>query len=181
MPSLIRSVAALPKGASGKVKRNALAELIATMGGGEEEEARLPRNALETELAGDLGRFAGAAEVGSEQDVFALGADLLAVTQMRSRLRERFNVDFSFEDVFDCATAAALAARIETPPHREDAAGMAPGHEADAPLSFQQQRMYVLSRLDPTRYNYNVVEVALLKGRLDVAALPRASLRCRPS
>lgn len=43
--------------------------------------------------------------------------------------------------------------------------------EADAPLSFQQQRMYVLSRLDPTRYNYNVVEVALLKGGLDVAAL----------
>ena len=31
--------------------------------------------------------------------------------------------------------------------------------------------MYVLSRLDPTRYNYNVVEVALLKGQLDVAAL----------
>lgn len=51
VPSLIRSVATLPKGASGKVKRNALAELIATTGGGE-EEARLPRNALETELAG---------------------------------------------------------------------------------------------------------------------------------
>ena len=32
VPSLIRSVAALPKGASGKVKRNALAELIATRG-----------------------------------------------------------------------------------------------------------------------------------------------------
>ena len=31
--------------------------------------------------------------------------------------------------------------------------------------------MYVLSRLDPTRYNYNVVEVALLKGRIDIAAL----------
>ena len=35
--------------------------------------------------------------------------------------------------------------------------------------------MYVLSRLDPTRYNYNVVEVALLKGQVDIAAL-QASL-----
>ncbi|MCK1346512.1 non-ribosomal peptide synthetase [Bradyrhizobium sp. CW11] len=171
VPSLIRSVATLPKGASGKVKRNALAELIATDGG--EEEARLPRNALETELAGIWANLLELPQVGGDQDVFALGADSLAVTQMRSRLRERFNVDFSFEDVFDCATAAALAARIETAAiHRET---MLPAWrqagEADAPLSFQQQRMYVLSRLDPTRYNYNVVEVALLKGALDVAAL----------
>ncbi|EIG61459.1 MULTISPECIES: non-ribosomal peptide synthetase [unclassified Bradyrhizobium] len=172
VPSLIRSVATLPKGASGKVKRNALAELIATMGGGE-EEARLPRNALETELAGIWANLLELPQVGGDQDVFALGADSLAVTQMRSRLRERFNVDFSFEDVFDCATPAALADRIETAAsHRET---MLPAWrqagEADAPLSFQQQRMYVLSRLDPTRYNYNVVEVALLKGGLDVAAL----------
>ena len=39
------------------------------------------------------------------------------------------------------------------------------------PLSFQQQRIHVLSRLDPTRYNYNVVEVARLSGPLDLEAL----------
>lgn len=172
VPSLIRSVATLPKGASGKVKRNALAELIANVGGGE-DEARLPRNALETELAGIWANLLELPQVGGDQDVFALGADSLAVTQMRSRLRERFNVDFSFEDVFDCATAAALAARIETAStHRETLLpAWHQATEADAPLSFQQQRMYVLSRLDPTRYNYNVVEVALLKGGLGVAAL----------
>ena len=112
---------------------------------------------------------------GVDQDVFALGADSLAATQMRSRLRERFNVDFSFEDIFDCATVAALAARIETAgAHRRamlPAWGQTAATAADAPLSFQQQRMYVLSRLDPTRYNYNVVEVALLKGQIDIAAL----------
>src|SRR6516225_8227504 len=94
-------------------------------------------------------------------------------TQMRSRLRERFNVDFSFEDIFDCATVSALAARIETAASRRGAALPAwrPATAIDAPLSFQQQRMYLLSRLDPTRYNYNVVEVALLKGPIDVTAL----------
>lgn len=171
LPSLIRSVAALPKGASGKVKRNALAELIATVDGS--DEAQLPRNALETQLAEIWAGVLELPQVGIDQDVFALGADSLAVTQMRSRLRERFGVDFSFEDIFDCATVTTLAARIETAASHREAALPAwrQGTEADAPLSFQQQRMYVLSRLDPTRYNYNVVEVAVLKGQVDVAAL----------
>ena len=171
VPSVIRSVAALPKGASGKVKRNALAALITGMEMC--EEARPPRNALETQLAGIWAGLLELPQVGADQDVFALGADSLAVTQMRSRLRDRFHVDFSFEDIFDCPTVAALAARIETAAARPEAALPAWRRLAgtDAPLSFQQQRMYVLSRLDPTRYNYNVVEVAILKGPVDVAAL----------
>lgn len=175
VPSLIRSVAALPKGASGKVKRNALAELISAEH--DDDETQLPRNDLETQLAEIWAHLLEIPQVGVDQDVFALGADSLAVTQMRSRLRERFNVDFSFEDIFDCATVAALAARIETTTHRDPMlpAWRQAASEGDAPLSFQQQRMYVLSRLDPTRYNYNVVEVALLKGEVDLAAL-RASL-----
>lgn len=175
VPSLIRSVAALPKGGSGKVKRNALAGLIAKAEDG--DEARLPRNALETQLAEIWAGLLELPQVGADQDVFALGADSLAATQMRSRLRERFNVDFSFEDIFDCATVAALAARLETAASGREAALPAwrRATGAEAPLSFQQQRMYVLSRLDPTRYNYNVVEVAVLKGLIDVAAL-QASL-----
>ncbi|MBR0987495.1 non-ribosomal peptide synthetase [Bradyrhizobium liaoningense] len=175
VPSLIRSVAALPKGGSGKVKRNALAGLIARPDDG--DEAQLPRTALETQLAAIWAGLLELPQVGIDQDVFALGADSLAVTQMRSRLRERFNVDFSFEDIFDCATVAALAARIDTAANQRGAGLPAwrQATEIDAPLSFQQQRMYVLSRLDPTRYNYNVVEVAMLKGQIDVAAL-QASL-----
>lgn len=173
VPSLIRGVAALPKGASGKVKRNALAELIATVDDG--GETRLPRTALETQLAGLWANLLELPQVGVDQDVFALGADSLAVTQMRSRLRERFDVDFSFEDIFDCATVAVLAARLETAATRREtmlpAWRQAATAETDSPLSFQQQRMYVLSRLDPTRYNYNVVEVAMLKGQVDAAAL----------
>ena len=171
VPSLIRSVAALPKGASGKVKRNALAELIATAHS--RDEIRLPRNAMETELAEIWAGLLELPQVGADQDVFALGADSLAVTQMRSRLRERYNVDFSFEDIFDCPTVAALAARIDTAANRRETALPAwqRAADADAPLSFQQQRMYLLSRLDSTRCNYNVVEVALLKGPVDVAAL----------
>ena len=158
-----------------KVKRNALADLMSAAH--DDDETQLPRNDLETQLAEIWASLLELSRVGIDQDVFALGADSLAVTQMRSRLRERFNVDFSFEDIFDCATVGALAARLETTAHRDATlpAWRPEAFEGDAPLSFQQQRMYVLSRLDPTRYNYNVVEVALLKGQVDIPAL-QASL-----
>ncbi|WP_164076788.1 hypothetical protein, partial [Stenotrophomonas maltophilia] len=68
-----------------------------------------------------------------------------------------FGVDVSFEDIFDCATVTALAARIATAATGREAA-LPDWRRTTAPnaaLSFQQQRMYVLSRLDPTRYNYN--------------------------
>jgi amino acid adenylation domain-containing protein len=175
VPSLIRAVPALPKGASGKVKRNALAGLISIAPAGETDaKARLPRSELEAQLAALWTQLLELPQLGVDQDVFALGADSLAVTQMRSRLRERFNADFSFEDIFDAPTVSALAIRLEAA--SAGGADLAPAwqradQDGDAPLSFQQQRMYVLSRLDPTRYNYNVVEVALLSGRLDVDAL----------
>src|SRR5262249_58651145 len=46
-----------------------------------------------------------------------------------------------------------------------------PADAHDVRLSFQQQRIHVLSRLDPTGYGYHVVEVARLLGPLDVDAL----------
>lgn len=72
VPSLIRSVAALPKGASGKVKRNALADLIATAE--DADAARLPRTTLETQLAEIWAGLLELPQVGIDQDVFALGA-----------------------------------------------------------------------------------------------------------
>ena len=62
----------------------------------------------------DLGGLLELDEVGVDEDVFALGADSLTVTQMLSRLRARFGVDFSFKDIFDAPTVAALAARLES-------------------------------------------------------------------
>ena len=171
VPGLIQTVAALPKGASGKVRRSALAGLVAATGDGGSESR--PRTDLEVQLAQIWAGLLDLPRIGTDQDVFALGADSLVVTQMRSRLRERFGVDVSFEDIFDCATVTALAARIATAATGREAA-LPDWRRTTAPnaaLSFQQQRMYVLSRLDPTRYNYNVVEIALLKGPLDATAL----------
>ena len=52
-------------------------------------------------------------QIGVDEDVFALGADSLTVTQMLSRLRARFGIDLSFRDILDAPTVATLATRLE--------------------------------------------------------------------
>ncbi len=174
VPSLIQIVSEIPKGASGKIKRGALAGLIAA---GAAVSAVAPRSKLEAQLAAIWSTVLEVDRIGVDQDFFALGADSLAVTQVLSRLREQFGVDLTFGDVFDAGTIAALAARLQASSVRLDEAApkWTAAHDSSAvPLSFQQQRMHILSKLDPTKYNYNVVEVARLSGRLDVEALDAA-------
>jgi amino acid adenylation domain-containing protein len=178
VPSLIRIVTEIPKGASGKIKRGELAGLIAASG--EDAPIRRPRSELESVLAGLWANLLELPQIGVDQDVFALGADSLVVTQLLSRLRTQLGVHLSFGDVFDAPTVAALAMQLQSAAKgRADGAPLwqrGEAQEARAPLSFQQQRMYLLTRIDPTKYNYNIIEAARLSGALDVAAL-QASLQ----
>src|SRR2546421_3472833 len=72
----------------------------------------LPRSDLERQLAQLWAELLHLDRIGTDQDVYALGADSLTVTQLISRLRQRFGLDCSFNDAFDAPTVAALAARL---------------------------------------------------------------------
>ncbi|MFL5384952.1 MAG: amino acid adenylation domain-containing protein, partial [Longimicrobiaceae bacterium] len=69
---------------------------------------------------------------------------------------------------------AAAAERVSAPAPRERPDGT-------APLSFAQQRMWVLERMDPGTAAWNIPTPLRLRGALDVAALERAlnALRAR--
>jgi amino acid adenylation domain-containing protein len=179
VPSLIRIVPEIPRGPGGKIKRSGIADALSVTlpiaqverGG----KAAPPRSELERQLAETWGGLLEVDQIDVDQDVFALGADSLTVTQMLSRLRTSFGIKLSFKDIFDAPTVTALANLLQSF-EREAAAG-SPGL-GDTPtdgwsgcLSFQQQRIYVLSGLDPTGYNYHVVDVARLSGPLDLDAL----------
>ena len=73
-----------------------------------------PRSELERQLAETWAQLLELDQIGVDQDVHALGMDSLTMTQMLSRLREQFGVDFSLKDIFDAPTVATLAARIES-------------------------------------------------------------------
>jgi len=180
VPGLIRIVREIPKTPNGKIRR---AGLAATLGiEGERAPAgrrdkREPRSALERELAETWAGLLGLKQIDIEDDIHALGADSLTATRMISRLRARFGVNLSIKDLFDAPTVATLAARLEAqriPAAMPLSLGSTSDDIGPAHLSFQQQRMYLLSQLDPTGYNYNVLDMARLVGRVNVGALEAA-------
>jgi amino acid adenylation domain-containing protein len=175
VPGLIRIVPEIPKGASGKIKRGALADTLLTKPTAERnDEASPPRSKLESQLSRMWAHLLELRQINVDEDVFALGADSLTVTQMLSRLRVRFGVDFSFRDIFDAPTIAMLAARIESSRTGGSIASVSLREtptDSQSLLSLQQQRIYVLSRLDQIGYKYHVIDVVHLSGRLDLDLL----------
>jgi amino acid adenylation domain-containing protein len=178
VPGLIRIVPEIPKTSVGKVRRAALAAALSAGPATARDEGGTlipPRSQLERHLADTWADLLELDRISVDQDVFALGADSLTVMQMISRLRARFCADLSFQDLFDAPTVEALAARIESA--RTDHADLSlrmsdmRGDSDFVPLSLQQQRFYVLSGLDPSVLDNQVMQVARLSGALDVGAL----------
>jgi amino acid adenylation domain-containing protein len=177
-PGLIRIVPEIPKTPVGKIRRAGLAAALSVGPATARDEGGTlipPRSQLERHLADTWADLLELDQISVDQDIFALGADSLTVMQMLSRLRARFGADLSFQDLFDAPTVEALAARLESAKTEPaDLSHSLSGTRADAdfvPLSLQQQRFYILSRLDPSGLDNQVIQVARVSGPLDVDAL----------
>jgi amino acid adenylation domain-containing protein len=170
VPAAFVEIAALPLNGNGKLDRAALPEPEIPDSG-----SRRPGTPEEELLAAICAGLLGRATIGADDDIFALGGHSLMVTQLVARIEEVFSVGLPLRVVFETPTVAGLAAAIAA------RAGSAPPPEigpADrsrpVPLSFAQQRLWFLDRLDPDGVAYNIAETMVLRGVLDAAALRRA-------
>ncbi len=132
------------------------------------ERPRDPREEILCELFAEaLGRA-----VGVTDDFFALGGHSLLAVRLVGRIAEVFGVDLRVPQLFETPTVAGLAGKLRGeagPPLRRMP------RPADVPLSFTQQRMWLLNRFEDTGALYNMPLVLRLSGPLDRAAL-RAAL-----
>ncbi|CAA9299517.1 MAG: Polyketide synthase modules and related proteins, partial [uncultured Chloroflexia bacterium] len=137
-----------------------------------------PRNALEEQLVEIWVEVLGIARVGAHDDFFELGGHSLRATQLVSRVREVFQVELPLLSLFEEPTIAGLAERIEEA--RRGAQGLtAPplvpaSRDAQLPLSFSQQRMWLLDQLEPGSPTYHISHALRLSGTLDTEALKRS-------
>ncbi|HVG06893.1 MAG TPA: amino acid adenylation domain-containing protein, partial [Thermoanaerobaculia bacterium] len=167
IPSVFVSLPALPITAAGKVDRLALPAPEATA------SADAPRTPTEEVLAGIWTDVLGV-EAGPNDSFFALGGHSLLAVRVLSRVREAFRVDLPLRALFAARTVRGLAGEIETAGKGSLLPPLLPGpREGLAPLSFPQQRLWFLDRLQPGRAIYNVPIALRLDGPLDSAALER--------
>ncbi|HXO27367.1 MAG TPA: condensation domain-containing protein, partial [Thermoanaerobaculia bacterium] len=139
-----------------------------------------PRGTVEEVLAGIWEGLLGREQVGAADDFFALGGHSLLATQLVSRLRAAFGVELPLHEVFAHPVLGRLAARLEAAlARREDGAPRLPPitpapRDRDLPLSFAQERLWFLDRLDPSNAVYNLAAMLRLRGNLRPAALAAA-------
>ena len=187
VPGLIRIVPEIPKGGGGKIKRAELAAALAAAPaarGKHRRAAAAPPSKLENEIAKIWAELLEVDRIGIDADIFALGVDSIAVTQMIARLRQQFGVDLSFKDIFDAPTVAALAARLESSKKSTAAAWLrlqpSPARESHAgqnsalPVAIVQERMLRIEREVPGLPQFNLPFAYRLKGPLNVNALRRS-------
>ncbi|HEV2734079.1 MAG TPA: condensation domain-containing protein, partial [Longimicrobiaceae bacterium] len=160
----------LPLNANGKVDRGALP--APQWGAGAEYVA--PRTATEEVLAGSWAEVLGTERVGVEESFFELGGHSLLATQVVSRARQAFGTEVPLRALFEAPTVAGLAGRIEA--LRSAGVEAAPPMEpvertGPMPVSFAQQRLWVVDRLEPDNSTYNMPYALRLRGALDMAAL----------
>ncbi|HEY0510562.1 MAG TPA: amino acid adenylation domain-containing protein [Thermoanaerobaculia bacterium] len=175
VPSAFVLLDALPRNPNGKVDRGALPAPQPLAAGGSYAAPRDPTEAL---LAAAWADALGIERAGIHDDLFELGGHSLTALSVLARLREERGIDLPLRAVFEAPTPAALAARLGRPaePPAELAEETPAGADGDGPfpLSFAQERLWFLHRLNPGEAAYNVPLALRLSGRLDVAALRRS-------
>ncbi|HEU5230641.1 MAG TPA: condensation domain-containing protein, partial [Ktedonobacteraceae bacterium] len=174
IPGRFVHLSALPLTANGKIDRGALAE-----SGKEEEEVKeLPQGAMEEAIAEIWAALLEQKRVGRHESFFDLGGHSLLAMQVMTRARSLFGVEVSLRRLFEEPTIAGLAKRLrdalagERPDERPILASV--GREQDLPLSFAQQRLWLMEQVDFASNAYNVPLAVQMTGALDVEALEYA-------
>ncbi|HYR12414.1 MAG TPA: amino acid adenylation domain-containing protein, partial [Longimicrobium sp.] len=174
VPSAVVMLESLPLTPSGKVARRALPapEYAAA-----EEAYVAPRTPVEEALAGIWAEVLRLERVGVEDRFFDLGGHSLLATRVVSRIRELFGVELPLRALFEGPTVAELAKRVEEMRRAELPVlpPVVPAERTGAlPLSFAQERLWFIDRLEPGSPVYNIPAARRLGGALDEAALERA-------
>ncbi|MGQ0842215.1 amino acid adenylation domain-containing protein [Actinokineospora sp.] len=170
VPAVILPVDRLPLTVNGKLDVRALpkAEVVAL------GERRAPGTAREVVLCGLFADVLGVAEVGVDDDFFDLGGHSLLATRLVSRARTALDTELSIRDLFEAPTVAELAARTESRGTGTRPPLVALPRPDELPLSFAQQRLWVLQRAEPASSAYNYPLTLRLHGDLDIAAFSAA-------
>jgi amino acid adenylation domain-containing protein len=166
VPAAIMVLSSWPLNENGKIDRKAL-----PAPGRGAEDYRAPRTPQEEILCDIFADVLALARVGITDNFFDLGGHSLMATRLVSRVRATLGVELMLRTLFECPTVAQLAPHLDTAAKSRPALAAANPRPAPVPLSYAQQRLWFLDKLQGTSAEYNLCEALRLHGKLDLAAL----------
>ncbi|MDD1420878.1 amino acid adenylation domain-containing protein [Dolichospermum sp. ST_sed1] len=176
IPGVFVVLDSLPLTPNGKVDRQNLPVCDRTRPDLEESFVA-PRNPIEERLAAIWADLLGFEQIGVNDNFFNLGGHSLIVAQILSRVRDSFQVELSFANIFANPTVAGLASviqqhelleqKLQSPAiQRISRAGM-------LPVSFAQERVYFIQEVAPENTAYQAQATLRFQGHLDVIVLKK--------
>ena len=173
VPAVFVLLDSLPLTPNGKVDRRALPEPRVVNKTDELPPALTPTEEKLAEIWSDI---LSVSKVGLHDNFFEIGGHSLLATRTVARICDVFRVELPLECLFESPTIAAVAARIEAErnagPSIQSLPPVSPRVKAGpVPLSYAQERLWFLFKLDPANPAYNIPAALKLTGLLKPAAL----------
>ena len=136
-----------------------------------------PRSQSEELVIGIWSNVLGLERIGVDDSFFELGGHSLLAVQIISRIREVFEVELPLRALFEAPTVAGLTERIEAARRSDEGLPTYPlqavSRDQDLPLSFAQERLWILHHLEPDSVAYRMPRRIRLKGVLSKDALEK--------
>ncbi len=172
IPSRFVVVPELPLTPNGKLDRKALLSLGGTdLASGSEYEA--PRNDFEQCLVTIWQSVLKREQVGIRDNFFELGGHSLLAVMVGARITQELGLHVPLRLLFEYSTIAELATQLQSVNEDTTTTGPIPRIPRDQPLpvSFAQQRMWLLQQMLPDPATYNVSIAWDFTGYVDVDRL----------
>jgi amino acid adenylation domain-containing protein len=175
----VEVVAGLPLTANGKVDRAALLRAWEEKDQKDIRDLKDERDLdpVEAVIASIWADVLGVERMALHDDFFALGGHSLLATRVLSRIVDALGVEVPLAALFEAPTVAGLAEKLASAPPLPFGVGVRGTHGRGAgerALSFAQQRLWFLDRLEPGSAAYNVPAALRLRGQLDISHLSAA-------
>ena len=143
----------------------------------QEERQSLLESYLQEQVAQIIGVSPSFAE--KYQPLISFGLDSLKVFELKNRIETDFQVAVSIVDFFEGASIFALTKQILAQITTQDARSsvtISPFEKttAEHPLSFAQQRLWFINKLEPNSPAYNIAIAIRIKGQLNEVALAQS-------
>ncbi len=169
VPAAVLELSALPLTVSGKLDRRALPAPDYQ----DAENYRAPSTPTEEILAGIFAQVLGIDRVGVDDSFFDLGGDSLSAMRLVAAVNNSMGSGLAVRVLFETPTVAQLALRVTGDETRSEPLMAGPRPEV-VPLSFAQNRLWIVDQLQGPSPIYNLPVSLRLRGQLDADALGAA-------